>query len=128
MIYSILSICIGAATGALLRWGLGISLNALFPAIPPGTLVANLAGAFLIGLCLAFFAHSPNIAGEWRLLVITGFLGSLTTFSTFSAEVVTLIQQGRLLMACTAASIHLFGSLGMTFLGLLVFSLLKRTG
>ena len=125
MFYSILSICIGASMGALLRWFLGLSLNAFFPAIPPGTLTANLAGAFLIGLALAFFAQYPNLSGEWRLMIITGFLGSLTTFSTFSAEVVTLLQQGRVTGACAAAAIHLFGSLGMTMLGLLTFSFLK---
>ena len=83
MLNSILAISAGAALGAVMRWLLGLSLNALFPTIPPGTLVANLLGAYLIGIALALFAQHPALAPEWRLLLITGFLGSLTTFSTF---------------------------------------------
>ena len=84
----VLAIAVGAAGGALLRWQLGERLNALFPTMPPGTLVANLFGAYVVGLCVAFFAYSPTLSPEWRLLLITGFCGGLTTFSTFSAEVV----------------------------------------
>lgn len=126
MLNSILAISAGAALGAVMRWLLGLSLNALFPTIPPGTLVANLLGAYLIGIALALFAQHPALAPEWRLLLITGFLGSLTTFSTFSAEVTTLIQQQRLLWATAAIGSHVAGSLGMTFLGLASVAVLKR--
>jgi len=116
---------LGASLGAVLRWLLGMSLNALFPAIPPGTLAANLAGGYLIGVALAVFAHHPGLAPEWRLFVITGFLGGLTTFSTFSAEVTTLIQEGRMLWAFGAISAHVAGSLVMTMLGLATVSAFK---
>ena len=96
---SIAAICVGASLGALLRWWLGAQLNSLFPAVPPGTLAANLVGGYVIGLAIAFFAMYSAIAPEWRLLIITGFCGGLTTFSTFSAEIVTLLQQGRSLWA-----------------------------
>ncbi|WP_295629275.1 fluoride efflux transporter CrcB [uncultured Nitrosomonas sp.] len=122
MFNSILAICIGASLGALLRWLLGMSLNALFPAIPLGTLVANLIGGYLIGVALAIFANHPGFAPEWRLLVITGFLGGLTTFSTFSAEVTVLIQEGRILWATGAIGVHVIGSLVMTMLGLATVS------
>ncbi len=127
MLSSIAAIGAGASLGAVTRWLLGMSLNALFPAIPPGTLAANLMGGYLIGVALAVFANSPGIAPEWRLLVITGFLGGMTTFSTFSAEVATLIQQGRLVMATIAIGVHVLGSLAMTLLGLATVALLSRT-
>lgn len=123
---SVLAISIGASLGAVSRWLLGMSLNSLFPGIPPGTLAANLGGSYLIGLAVALFAAHPGIAPEWRLLVITGFLGALTTFSTFSAEVVTLIQQGRWLLAAGAVSIHVGGSLIMTLLGLATMAAFNR--
>jgi len=126
MFNSILAISVGASAGAVLRWLLGRSLNALFPAIPPGTLAANLIGGYLIGIAVAVFTSLPSLAPEWRLLIITGFLGGLTTFSTFSAEVVTLLQQGRLLWAGAAISIHVTGSLAMTILGLATVALIKR--
>ncbi|HEX7028713.1 MAG TPA: fluoride efflux transporter CrcB [Gammaproteobacteria bacterium] len=126
MFYSILAISIGASFGAVLRWVLGTSLNALFPGIPPGTLIANLAGGYLIGVAMAFFANHAELAPEWRLLIITGFLGSLTTFSTFSAEVTTLIQQGRWLWAGAAVSSHVVGSLVMTMLGLATVAAFKH--
>lgn len=126
MLNSILAISVGASAGAVLRWLLGRSLNALFPAIPPGTLAANLIGGYLIGIAVAVFTSLPSLAPEWRLLIITGFLGGLTTFSTFSAEVVTLLQQGRLLWAGAAISVHVTGSLAMTILGLATVALIKR--
>ena len=125
MLNSILAISAGASLGAVLRWLLGTSLNALFPAIPPGTLAANLIGGYLIGLAVAFFGQHAGLAPEWRLFVITGFLGGLTTFSTFSAEVTTLLQQGRLLVAGGAIAVHVLGSLAMTLLGLASFALLR---
>jgi CrcB protein len=114
---SVIAICVGASLGALLRWWLGLLLNGLFPTIPPGTLVANLVGGYLVGLAIAFFATYSAIAPEWRLLVITGFCGGLTTFSTFSAEIVTLLQQGRAAWALGAAATHLVGSVLMTIAG-----------
>ena len=127
MFHSILAICIGASLGAVLRWFLGISLNTLFPAIPPGTLIANLAGGYLIGVAIGLFAHHPELAPEWRLFIITGFLGGLTTFSTFSAEILTLLQRGRILWAAGAIGLHVLGSLIMTVLGLATISIFKST-
>ena len=126
MLASILAISAGASAGAVLRWLLGMSLNAMFPAIPPGTLAANLIGGYLIGVAMAVFADHPGLSPEWRLLVVTGFLGGLTTFSTFSAEVTTLIQQGRLLWASAAIGVHVVGSLALTLLGLASVKLLER--
>ncbi|MFV3330516.1 fluoride efflux transporter CrcB [Pseudomonas sp. NY15437] len=115
---SILAVSLGAALGALLRWVLGLKLNTLLPSMPPGTVVANLVGGYIIGAAIAFFANSPGLAPEWRLLIITGFCGGLTTFSTFSAEVVVLLQQGRLAWAMGTIATHLAGSLLMTLAGL----------
>lgn len=112
------SVAVGAVIGALLRWGLNERLNRLFPAIPPGTLIANLIGAYIIGLCVAGFATAENISPQWRLLIATGFCGSLTTFSTFSAEVTLLLQHGRIGMAMCAITLHVAGSLLMTFAGI----------
>lgn len=102
-----------------------MSLNALFPTIPLGTLAANLIGGYLIGIAIAVFAHHPVLSPEWRLFVITGFLGGLTTFSTFSVEVTALIQEGRILWAFGAISAHVIGSLTMTMLGLATVSAFK---
>ena len=126
MLSAIIAISLGASLGALLRWGLGVGLNHLWPALPPGTLVANLVGGYLIGLAIALFAQAPQVPPEWRLFVITGFLGGLTTFSTFSAEVVAALQQGRLGWAAATVSTHVLGSLGLTLLGLATPSFLRR--
>ena len=126
MIYSIIAIFSGAGFGALLRWFLGTKLNALTPSIPLGTLSANLIGGYLIGFFVAFFAANTSLAPEWRLLIITGFLGGLTTFSTFSAEIVTLIQEGRLVLACGAVLLHVVGSIIMTFIGIASYSLIQK--
>ncbi len=115
---SILAVSIGASLGALLRWWLGGRLNSHFPTVPPGTLAANLIGAYVVGAATALFASLSAVAPEWRLFVITGFCGGLTTFSTFSIEVVTLLQQGSGLWACCAMGAHLVGSLLMTLLGI----------
>ncbi len=115
---SIIAIFIGAGLGALLRWWLGLVLNSYFPTIPPGTLAANLIGAYIVGVAVAFFAFFSGLAPEWRLFVITGFCGGLTTFSTFSSEIVDLLQQGRSLSACGAVALHLVGSVLMTFAGI----------
>ena len=124
MLKSLIVIAIGASVGAWLRWLLGIKLNALFPTIPPGTVVANMVGGYLIGLTIAFLAASPSLSPEWRLLIITGFCGGLTTFSTFSAETVTLIQEGKLLWALGSISLHVGGSLTMTTAGLLSYQVI----
>ncbi len=115
---SVLAISIGAALGALLRWQFGIRLNSLFPTIPPGTLVANLVGGYVIGVAVAFFAAFSAISPEWRLLIITGFCGGLTTFSTFSAELAGLLQQGRISWALGIVAAHVIGSVLMTFAGI----------
>lgn len=90
-LYALIAIALGAAFGAWLRWGFGLWLNPLLPQLPLGTLAANLMGGYAIGLAVAFFDLHQGLAPEWRLLIITGFLGGLTTFSTFSAETVTLL-------------------------------------
>jgi CrcB protein len=115
---SIVVISIGASCGALLRWWFGTRLNALFPTLPLDTLAANLVGAYTIGAAVAFFASYSSLAPEWRLLVMTGFCGGLTTFSTFSAEVSALMQQGRGLWTCAAIMVHVCGSVVMTFAGM----------
>jgi CrcB protein len=115
---SIAAVSLGSSLGALLRWWLGARLNANFPPIPPGTLAANLIGGYVVGVAVAFFATYTAVAPEWRLLVITGFCGGLTTFSTFSVEIVTLLQQGRATWALAAAAAHLGGSLLMTLAGI----------
>ena len=118
MIASVLSICAGASLGALLRWVLSMQLNPLLPLLPAGTLAANLIGGYLVGIAVAVFAALPDISPQARLFVITGFLGGLTTFSTFSAEVVTQLQQGRPGWALATAFAHLVGSLALTALGI----------
>lgn len=120
-----LAIGVGAALGAWLRWGLGLWLNPLFPTLPIGTLAANLLGGYLIGLAMAFFASYTGLAPEARLLVITGFLGGLTTFSTFSAEIFTLLSRQQWGWGLTSVFLHLVGSVLMTALGVLTFKFLK---
>ena len=110
----------GAGCGALLRWWLGGLLNPVFPTIPLGTLAANLIGGLLVGVASAFFTHNTGVPPELRLLVITGFLGGLTTFSTFSVEVVTLIGRQEYGWAMGAAGVHLVGSLMLTAVGILI--------
>jgi CrcB protein len=121
----VVAICLGASGGSLLRWQLGVRLNSLLPLLPAGTLAANLIGGYIIGFAIAYLAQAPYLAPEWRLLIVTGFCGGLTTFSTFSAEVVTLLQEGRLVWAAGAISVHVIGSLAMTFAGLASWQALK---
>ncbi len=113
-----MAIGIGAACGAWIRWGLGLWLNPVLPEFPFGTLAANLLGGYLIGIGIAFFMQHPGLSPEWRLLVITGFLGGLTTFSTFSAETVTLLLRGEYIWGTGVIAAHLGGSLLMTVLGI----------
>jgi CrcB protein len=116
---TVTAICIGACVGALSRWQLGLWLNpASGGLLPWGTLAANLIGGYLVGVCVGVFQQLPELDPVWRLALVTGFLGALTTFSSFSAEVVSLLQQGRFALAAGNAALHLFGSLALTWLGL----------
>ena len=108
----------GAGLGACLRWWLGETLNPLIPTLPMGTLAANLIGGLLIGIFVSIFLHKTGLPPEWRLFIITGFLGGLTTFSTFSAEVVSLMGRAEYLWALAAIGAHLIGSLAMTAVGI----------
>ena len=114
---TVLAICIGASLGALARWGLGLWLTS-GGLLPWGTLAANLVGGYLIGVAIAAFQAMPQLDPVWRLLLITGFLGGLTTFSSFSAEVVEFLMAGRYGLALLTAGLHVLGSLAMTMLGL----------
>ena len=114
---TVLAICIGASLGALARWGLGLWLTP-GGVLPWGTLAANLIGGYLIGVAIAAFQAMPQLDPVWRLLLITGFLGGLTTFSSFSAEVVEFLMAGRYGLALLTAGLHVLGSLAMTVLGL----------
>ncbi len=116
--FSFLAVGVGAAVGAWLRWGLGLWLNTTFPTLPMGTLASNLLGGYLVGLAVAFFAHHPGLSPDMRLFVITGFLGGLTTFSTFSAEAVALVSRSEYGWAFAHVSAHLAGSLVLTLLGM----------
>ena len=125
LIYSFLAVGIGAAIGAWLRWGFGLWFNPVLPELPLGTLAANLVGGYLIGLAVAFFMQHPGLSPEWRLLIITGFLGGLTTFSTFSAETVTLLARGQYAWSMAIIGAHLGGSIAMTVLGMQTFKWLQ---
>ena len=114
---TVLAICIGASLGALARWGLGLWLTP-GGVLPWGTLAANLIGGYLIGVAIAAFQAMPELDPVWRLLLITGFLGGLTTFSSFSAEVIGFVMAERYALALLTAGLHVLGSLGMTVLGL----------
>ena len=122
---SFIAVAVGGALGCLFRWYLAIFLNRYFPAIPPGTLAANLIGCYVIGVAVGFFTANPAIPLEWRLFITTGFCGGLTTFSTFSAEVVMLMQSGRSMLALGAIGAHLIGSLVLTFAGIATVAWLK---
>ncbi|AQQ41819.1 MULTISPECIES: fluoride efflux transporter CrcB [Burkholderia] len=118
MFYSIVAIFVGAGLGALLRWCLSLTLNAFFPAVPLGTLAANLLGGYVIGVAAVVFTVRVGLPPEWRLFVITGFLGGLTTFSTYSVEVMTHALEGEFGWALTVAALHLTGSFALTALGM----------
>lgn len=126
MLMSMLAVAAGAALGAWCRWSLGLLLNAWYPALPPGTLVANVAGGYLAGLALPLLLAHPELPAAWRLFVITGFLGGLTTFSAFSLEVATLLQQGRTAAAAAGIALHVGGSLAATLAGFATVAALRR--
>lgn len=120
-----LAVGVGAALGAWARWGLGLMLNAALPSLALGTLAANLIGAYMMGIAISLFAFAPTISTEWRLFVMTGLLGGMTTFSTFSAEGVNLIARGQYGWATTHILLHVIGSLLMTGIGILTIQLIK---
>ena len=122
---SVIAICIGACLGALARWGLGLWLNA-GGWLPWGTLAANLIGGYAIGVCVGVFQTLPQLDPVWRLALVTGFLGALTTFSSFSAEVVAMLQASRYALALFTAVLHLAGSLILTVLGLKTVSMVMQ--
>ena len=121
--HAVFAICLGACVGALARWRLGLWLNHPHTFMPWGTLAANLIGGYLVGLILAW-AHHADLAPFWRLMLVTGFLGALTTFSSFSAEVVEMMLADRWGQALATVALHLLGSLTMTFVGIRTASLL----
>lgn len=120
----LVAIMVGGAVGCVIRWFFGIKLNSFFPSLPPGTLVVNLLGAFIIGAAMAFFMRHPQLEPAWKLLIVTGLCGGLTTFSTFSVEVFTLLQAGNILWAFTSVMVHVVGSLIMTAAGFYLLTLL----
>ena len=122
---SIFAIFCGAGFGALLRAGFNLATVGIASALPLGTFISNMTGGYLIGIAVAFFGSNPNLSPEWKLFVVTGFLGGLTTFSSFSAEVVGLLQRGELTWALGTALLNLVGSLALTMLGIWTFQSLR---
>jgi fluoride exporter len=125
-LYNLFSVGIGAAIGAWLRWGLSVTLNPILPMFPLGTFVSNLAGGYLIGLVLGYIDQFQSLSPEMRLLITTGFLGGLTTFSTFSAESTALLMRQEYLWAGAVIGGHVIGSITMTMLGVGTIALLKQ--
>jgi len=121
MLGGVIAVGVGAAFGAWMRWGLSMVLNPRVPHFPLGTLAANLIGGYLVGFAVAYFAARHDLAPELRLFAITGFLGGLTTFSTFSAEVTDLLLRGEYLNAGSLALVHLAGSIVLTIAGIASF-------
>ncbi|MEM6160505.1 fluoride efflux transporter CrcB [Erwinia sp. P6884] len=124
MIKSVIAIMIGGAVGCVIRWLLGVRLNAVFPSLPPGTLVVNLLGGFIIGGAMVFFLRHPQLDPAWKLLIMTGLCGGMTTFSTFSLEIMSLLQSGDYLWAMASVLIHVIGSVLMAFAGFWLMSLI----
>ncbi|ENX28885.1 MULTISPECIES: fluoride efflux transporter CrcB [Acinetobacter] len=122
MYFSLLSIALGSVLGAWLRWGISLKFNSVFDNIPFGTVLVNLIGAFIIGLAVSFFSNS-SISPNYKLFIVTGFCGALTTFSTFSIEVVGLLQSSKFEYAISTIAIHVVGSLIFTILGMLTYQL-----
>ena len=127
MYLSIIAVCVGASLGALLRWWLAVRFNELLPELPIGTLTANLVGGYIIGIAAAYLAGHPSLPPQWRLFVITGFLGGLTTFSTFSAEVALHLVEGRVQWSLVTIGAHVVGSIVMTLLGIATVSLFRTS-
>ncbi|MFC0351457.1 fluoride efflux transporter CrcB [Undibacterium danionis] len=114
---AVIAVGVGAAFGACVRWMLGLWLNPVVASLPLGTLIANLGGGYVIGICVGFFSANPQVSPEWKLLIVTGFLGGLTTFSTFSAEAMNLLQKGDWMWALGHSALHLIGSIACCFAG-----------
>lgn len=125
---TLIAIGLGAALGAMLRYGLGIAFNSLWPHLPPGTLAANWIAAYIIGFAIAWFAANPAVPVVWRLFVITGLAGGLSTFSTFSLELLFILKEGRLGWSAAMLLTHVAGSLAMTALGMATQTLLRSRG
>lgn len=125
MLYSLLAVGSGAAIGACLRWGLGLWLNPAHAVLPLGTVAANLVGGYGVGLALAWFLQQPDLSPEWRLFIVTGLLGGLTTFSAFSAETLQLLLRQQYGWAIAMVAIHVAGSLAMTLFGLHTFRFVR---
>ena len=125
---ALIAIAVGAVLGAWLRWGLSSWLNPRLPALPLGTLTANLVGGYLIGIAAAILLAYPGLSPLWRLFFVTGFLGALTTFSTFSAESVVLLQGGQWSMALLHSVLHLAGSIAATLAGIATVRMLATAG
>ena len=121
----ILAIFFGAGFGALLRAGFNFLTTSAVSSLPLGTFISNMVGGYLVGIAVAFFGNNPQLSPEWKLLVVTGFLGGLTTFSSFSAEVVGFMQRGEFTWALGTALLNLIGSLALTFLGILTYQAFK---
>lgn len=124
MFKSLLAVIVGGSLGCVLRWLISVRFNALFPNLPPGTLIVNLVGGFIIGATLAYFVKNPHLDPAWKLLIATGLCGGMTTFSTFSAEIMVLLQSGKLFWAMLSVGVHVIGSLLMTFAGYALVNLL----
>jgi CrcB protein len=124
---SFFSVGLGAFAGAVMRWLLGIALNPILPALPLGTLAANLIGGLIMGIALGLFAHFEALPIAWRLAITTGFLGGLTTFSTFSGETVTLFLRQQYGWTAAIIAAHLFGSLLLTLAGIGLVRVILRS-
>lgn len=124
MFKSLLAVIIGGSLGCVIRWLLTLRLNSLFPNLPPGTLLVNLLGGFIIGGATAYFLRQPQLDPYWKVLITTGLCGGMTTFSTFSVEVFSQLQVGNYLWAIRSILVHVIGSLLMTALGFLVVTVI----
>lgn len=124
MLKAIIAIAIGSTLGGVFRWILSNKFNQFYT-IPFGTLLSNLIAGYIIGFAMSALANMPNISPEWRLLIITGFCGGLSTFSTFSAEIVMFLQKGQITLGLSTIAIHVIGSVTMTFLGILTYQFIK---
>lgn len=124
---TVIAISAGATVGALTRYGLSLAMNAWVPNLPIGTLASNLIAAYIVGFAIAYFAVSPGLSAAWRLFLITGLAGGLSTFSTFSAELLATLREGRLGWSASLLAFHVGGSLAMAALGMTTVSLARPT-